>query len=258
MSQTYTADQIDLEALLSAGVHFGHQTHRWNAHMKPYLYGSQEGVHIFDLVKTADHLAKAQQFAYELGKANKTLVVVGTKRQAQELVENAVKDTGVMFITTRWMGGFLTNWEQISLSIQKMLRLQAKLEKPEEKPVEQPPENQRLGPARKRGLVQTKFERVQEKKELDRLARFFRGVKTLKSTPDALFIIDVVHEKVAISEAKTIGLPVIAITDSNADPRGISHPIPGNDDAVSSLELLVKAVVDAYAAGRGTLKKEAA
>lgn len=234
----YTVAGIDLKQLLEAGVHFGHQAQRWNPRMKPYLYTVRDGVHIFDLVKTAEQLEKAMKFANSLGKQGKTLVFVGTKRQAQETIANVAKEAGAMYITTRWLGGLITNWEQVSKSIAKMNKLRVDL-------------------AGEEYAHLTKYERGQLQKELDRLERFFGGVADLKTAPDALFVVDANEENVAIKEARAANIPVLGLVDSNVNPEKVDYPIPGNDDAVTSVELLTKFVADAYAAGRkGGAKKE--
>jgi small subunit ribosomal protein S2 len=222
---------VDLKALLEAGVHFGHQSRRWNPKMAEYIYADRDGVHIFDLVKTASQLEQAMQFAYELGKNGKNMVFVGTKRQAQEVVKEAAALADAMYITTRWLGGFLTNWEQVSKSIDKMNTM-------------------------KKGLAEgkydhyTKYERMQMQKDIERLERFFIGVADLKTQPDAFFMVDVNEEEVATREAATVGVPIIAIVDSNSNPDRVDYVSPGNDDAVSSVTLLTTMVAQAYADGK--------
>lgn len=228
--------EIDLKALLEAGVHFGHQSYRWNPKMKQYIYDARDGVHIFDLVKTADQLEKAMKLAYDLGKSGKNLVFVGTKRQAQEIIREVAQEHGIMHLTTRWMGGFLTNWEQVSKSIHKMNTI-------------------------KKGLASgkydafTKYERLQLQKDADRLDRFFGGVADIKTRPDALFLVDVTEEEVAAREARTAEIPSIAIVDSNGNPELADIVIPGNDDAVSSIRILANHVASAYAEGKKSRKQ---
>jgi small subunit ribosomal protein S2 len=227
---------IDLKALLEAGVHFGHQTQRWNPQMRDYIYAERDGVHIFDLVKTAEKLQEAMNFARKLGKEGKTLVFVGTKRQAQDIIREQATQAGAMFIVTRWLGGFLTNFEQVVKSIQKMNRTYTGL---------------------KEGKYEgyTKFEQGQMRKDADRAARFLEGVKDLKTLPDALFVADLTEDKVATKEARILGIPVIAIADSNANPHLATYPIPGNDDAVSSITILTAFVAQAYAEGKKARSK---
>lgn len=228
--------EIDLKALLEAGVHFGHQTQRWNPKMKPFIYSARDGVHIFDLVKTASQLEQAVQQAYNLGKAGKNLVFVGTKRQAQEVVKEAATAANAMYLTTRWMGGFMTNWEQVSKSIQKMNTI-------------------KTGLANGKYDNYTKYERLQLQKDADRLDRFFGGVADIKVRPDALFLVDITEEEVAAREARIMGIPTIAIVDSNGNPELADLVIPGNDDAVSSIRILAMAVATAYAEGKKSRKQ---
>jgi small subunit ribosomal protein S2 len=225
------APEYDLTALLEAGAHFGHQTHRWHPAMKEYIYMEKDGVHIFDLAKTAAQLQAAYNFAYHLGKQNKTLVMVGTKRQARDVIKTVGEATGVMFITARWLGGLLTNWEQVYKSLKRMLDIET-------------------GLANDAYKGYTKFERVQLEKEQNRLMRFFSGIKTLKVRPDALFIIDPGKEKNVVKEALTMKVPMMALVDSNTDPRAIDIVIPANDDALTSIEFVVTAVAEGYKAGK--------
>ncbi|MBD3279844.1 MAG: 30S ribosomal protein S2 [Candidatus Pacebacteria bacterium] len=227
------APEYDLQQLLEAGCHFGHQKRKWHPKMAPYIYMEKDGVHIFDLAKTAQQLQLAYNYAYQLGKEGKLLIFVGTKRQAREVITEAALDAGAMYINSRWLGGFLTNWKQIYKSIKHMLELEKGLESDKF-------ENY------------TKYEQVQLKKELIRLERFFQGVKQLKRRPDALFVVDPVREQIAVQEAQTMDIPVIAITDSNADPNLVDLPIPANDDAFGSIKLITQQVAQAYKAGKSS------
>jgi len=222
---------FDLAALLEVGAHFGHQTRRWHPAMKQYIYMEKDGVHIFDLAQTAAQLKIAYEYAYDLGKKNKTLVFVGTKRQARDIIKSAAEEAGAMYITSRWLGGLLTNWEQVSKSLKRMIEIETGLTNDAFKGY-------------------TKFERVQMEKEQGRLMRFFSGIKNLKTRPDALFVVDPGKEKNAVTEANMIGVPIIAVVDSNTDPRVADVVIPANDDALTSIEFVVKAVADGYKAGR--------
>jgi small subunit ribosomal protein S2 len=225
------APEYDLAALLEAGCHFGHQKRKWHPKMKPFIYMEKDGVHIFDLQKTAEQLQQAYDYAYELGRTGKTLVLVGTKRQIKDVVREAAQNTGMFFMTSRWLGGLLTNWDQVKLSIKRMLEIESGLKTDKYKGY-------------------TKFERNQLEKELSRSQRFFDGVRDLKSKPDAVFLIDPVREKNALAESLKMGVPVIALADSNADPTAIDVVIPANDDAVKSVQLIVGEITAAYAAGR--------
>jgi len=225
------APEFDLRELLEAGAHFGHQSRRWHPKMSQWIYTEKDGVHIFDLAKTAAQLQIAYNFAYDLGKKGKSIVLVGTKKQAREVIKEVAAASNLMSITSRWLGGLLTNWEQVNKSLRRMLDIE-------------------------KGLVDGKFdkytkrERVLLDKERARQERFFGGIRELKGKPDALFIIDPGREKVVVLEALKVGVPMIAIVDTNTNPDGIDIPIPANDDAVRSLSYITKAVVAGYEAGK--------
>ncbi|MDR0463437.1 MAG: 30S ribosomal protein S2 [Pseudomonadales bacterium] len=228
---------ISLEALFEAGVHLGHQSTSWHPKMAQWIYAEKDGIHIFDLAKTAEQLEKARTYVRDLAQNGKSLVVVGCKKQAAEIVEEGASETGAMYIVNRWPGGLITNWEQVSKSIKRMNEIS-------------------------RGLVDgkykeyTKYERVQLEKELARLERLFRGVKDLKSEPDCLFIVDINREKNAVKEALGANIPIIALTDSNVNPTGVEIPVPGNDDALSSIKIIVDYILDGYAEGKKAAKPE--
>jgi small subunit ribosomal protein S2 len=225
------APEFDLRELLEAGCHFGHQSRRWHPRMAKWIYTEKDGVHIFDLAKTASQLQLAYNFAYDLGKKGKNLVIVGTKKQARDVIKEVAGPAGLMTITSRWLGGLLTNWEQVSKSLRRMIEIE-------------------------KGLAEGKFdhytkrERVLMDKERQRLERFFGGIRELKGKPDALFVVDPGREKVAVLEAGKVGLPIMALIDSNTNPEPIDIPIPANDDAVRSITFITKAVVDGYTAGK--------
>jgi len=225
------APQFDLLALLEAGAHFGHQKAKWSPKMAQFIYMEKDGVHIFDLEKTAAQLRTAYNLAYQMGKQGKVMVIVGTKRQAQEIVREVATANKVMHITSRWLGGLLTNWEQVKGSIKRMNEIET-------------------GLATDAFKGYTKYEKVQLEKEMNRLNRFFGGIKDLKGKPDCIFVIDPKREKNAVKEANIMGVPVIAMIDSNADPDLVDLPIPANDDAIKSIEMVVTAVVAGYEAGK--------
>jgi small subunit ribosomal protein S2 len=237
-SQKLPEFEVDLKELLEAGVHFGHQVQRWSPKMKPYIYGERNGVHIFDLQKTADAMQKAAQFLYMLGKENKKVIFVGTKRQAQDIIREEAASAGAMFMTIRWMGGLLTNWSQLQKSIAKLDRLKKET-------------------ADGTYDKYTKKERLLISRDIARLERFFGGVSTLKGLPDALVVIDVTREKGCVAESMVKKIPVVGVSDSNADPTGIEHIIPANDDALRSLRLIIHYLADAYKEGRGTWQRTA-
>lgn len=229
------APEYDLETLFDAGCHFGHQTKRWHPKMTEYIYGERNGVHIFDLEKTAEQLQKAYNYLYDLGKRGKTVIFVGTKRSAREIVQNAAVKAGAMHITSRWLGGLLTNWDQVSKSLKRMIELEEGL---------------------KTGKFDgyTKYEQNQLAKEAARLQRFFEGIRNLKQMPDAIFVVDPRKEDNVIAEATKMGVPVIALADSDSDPRPLEVVIPANDDAVKSIELIVNEMATAYAEGKKAKK----
>src|SRR3989344_1509381 len=217
---------ISLQELLEAGCHFGHQKRRWNPAMTKYIYGERDGVHVFDLVKTKAGLEAAAEFVAKVSKEGGTVLFVGTKRQAADMVQEEAVGAGMPHVSVRWMGGLLTNFGQISKSIQKLADLKAKREAGEFKKY-------------------TKKEQLLIDREIARLEKFFGGVAGLTKKPEALFVVDTHREEVAVREAMRMGVKVVGIVDSNADPRLVDYVIPANDDAVKSIELIVKAVAEA-------------
>ncbi|MBI5151028.1 MAG: 30S ribosomal protein S2 [Candidatus Pacebacteria bacterium] len=227
---------VDVKDMLEAGCHFGHQAQRWSPKIKPYIYTEKNGVHIFDLFKTAAKLEEACQAVYALAKEGKNVVFVGTKRQAQDIVREEAIAAGAPYIVVRWLGGTLTNWEQIKRSLDKMKKLKKD---------------------REEGKLDifTKKERVLIDKDIARLERFFGGIESLNAAPDALFIVDIGKEDGVVKEAVMKDVPVVGIVDSNCDPTKVKYPIPANDDAVRSIKLLVHAVANAYKEGRMACQK---
>ena len=221
---------ITVKDLLDAGVHFGHQTKRWNPRSKPYIFDHRQGVSIIDLGHTHEALRKACAFIENLVAEGGVILFVGTKRQAQEIVREAAAGTGMPFCVNRWLGGTLTNFETIKRSIGKFKNFQqmetsgemAKLPKKEESAI---------------------------KREMARMQRNFDGILDMGTLPGALFVIDVNHENIAVAEAARCGIPCVALVDTNSDPTVVSHPIPGNDDAVKSIRIIVDTVVEAVQAG---------
>lgn len=234
MSQANFA--VDLEQLLEAGCHFGHQARRWNPKMAPYIYAARDGVHIFDLAKTSSLLESACQKLYDSARDGLSVVFVGTKRQAQAIVKEEASAAGAMFITTRWPGGLITNWEQVGKSVKKLTTM--KREKAEG----------RYG-------MYTKKENVLIDREIAKLERFFGGITSLTKIPDVLVVADVNKEIVAVREAKASGVFVIAICDSNVDPDLVDIVIPANDDAVGSLKLIISALARGYKEGKAVSAK---
>lgn len=227
---------VDLEALLEAGVHFGHQVKRWNPRMHEYIWAARDGVHIFDLAVTAEKLEEACEFLSKAASEGKKIVMVGTKRQASEIVKEAAKKAGVFYVTERWLGGTITNWGQIKDRVKKLEDLKAGREAGEFKKY-------------------TKREQVLIDREIDRLERFFGGLVGLSSLPDVLFVVDTQKERIAVREAKSRGIKVVGVIDSNADPALVDYVIPANDDAVRSIKIIVETVGEALESGVKNSKK---
>ncbi|HYZ48069.1 MAG TPA: 30S ribosomal protein S2 [Sphingomonas sp.] len=230
------APTVSLQALVEAGAHFGHQTHRWNPKMKPYIYGERNGVHILDLSQTVPLFARALEFISSSVAAGGKVLFVGTKRQAQEPIAEAARRSGQHFVNHRWLGGMLTNWKTISNSIKRLKSLEEML----------------AGDTH--GL--TKKEVLQLTRERDKLELSLGGIRDMGGIPDVMFVIDANKEELAIKEANTLGIPVVAILDSNVSPDGIAFPVPGNDDASRAIRLYCDAV--AQSATRGGQQGQAA
>ena len=221
-----TEYKISLKEMLEAGCHFGHQARRWNPKMNEYIYTKRGGVHIFDLGLTAKKLTEAMEFVQNLTAEGKKIVFVGTKRQATAVIKEQAEKCGMPYVAVRWLGGIITNWEQIKKSLDKMMDLEEKKSKGEFEKY-------------------TKRENVLIDKQIEKLDRFLGGLRSLKSEPAAVFVVDVKKEIAAVKEARMKGIPVIAIIDTNTDPDLIDYPIPANDDAVSSIKLIVSKIAEA-------------
>jgi len=225
------APTVTMQQLIEAGAHFGHQTHRWNPRMKPYIFGARNGVHIIDLSQTVPLFARALDFVQQSVRAGGKVLFVGTKRQAQDPIAEAARKSGQHFVNHRWLGGMLTNWKTISQSIKRLKSLEEQLS------------------GDTSGL--TKKEVLQLTREKDKLEMSLGGIRDMGGIPDVMFVIDANKEELAIKEANVLGIPVVAILDSNVDPSGIAFPIPGNDDASRAVRLYCDAVAQAATAGRG-------
>lgn len=225
------APVVTMQALIEAGAHFGHQTHRWNPRMKPYIFGARNGVHIIDLSQTVPLFARALDFVEATVRSGGKVLFVGTKRQAQEPIAQAARASGQHFVNHRWLGGMLTNWKTISGSIKRLKSLEEQLS------------------GDTSGL--TKKEVLQLTREREKLELSLGGIRDMGGIPDVMFVIDANKEDLAIKEAAVLGIPVIAILDTNVDPSNIAFPVPGNDDASRAVQLYCQAVADAALAGRG-------
>jgi small subunit ribosomal protein S2 len=225
------ANVISMKQLLEAGVHFGHQTRRWNPKMAPYIFMERNGIHIIDLQKTVNGLNDAYRFVEQLAANGETLLFVGTKKQAQEAVAEEAKRSGMYYVNQRWLGGMLTNFKTIQSRIRYLRDLEARRDRGE-------------------------FERLPKKEvqhlqdDMVRLERILGGIKDMQRLPGALFIVDTHKERTAVLEARRLDIPIIALADTNCDPDEIDYPIPSNDDAIRAVRLLCAKIADAAVAGR--------
>ena len=220
---------IDMRELIEAGVHFGHKTKRWNPRMAPYLYGVRNDIHIIDLGKTVPMLHQALQAARDTVAQNGRILFVGTKRQTVEPIAEAAKRCGQYYINVRWLGGLLTNWNTIQVSIKTLRKLEEKLATP--------------------GAGFTKKELLSMSRQRDKLEASLGGIKDMGGRPDLLFIIDTNKEDLAVKEAQKLGIPIVAIIDSNSSIEGITYPIPGNDDSTRAIRLYCRLISDAVLDG---------
>ncbi|KYG68862.1 30S ribosomal protein S2 [Bdellovibrio bacteriovorus] len=229
--------QVTMKEMLDAGVHFGHQTQRWNPKMKPYVYTARGGIHIIDLQKTVVRANKAADFVKEVAANGGRLIFVGTKKQAIEPIQEAAQKCGQYYVTKRWLGGMMTNFETIKSSIDRLRKIDTMKEKGEFNYL-------------------TKKERAKLEKEYLRLTEFLSGIREMKEMPSAMFVVDLPKEHIAVAEAKRLGIPVVAIADTNSDPESVEYAIPGNDDAIRSIKLFANLVAEAYLEGAKTWEQK--
>jgi small subunit ribosomal protein S2 len=222
---------VSMRQMLEAGVHFGHQTRFWNPKMAPFIFGERNKIHIINLEKTQPLYAEAATFVKSVIGDGGTVLFVGTKRSAREAVQREAARSGQPFVNQRWLGGMLTNFKTIRQSIKRLMEIT---------------ELATSGALDKRG----KKEATQLRREMDKLERSLGGIKNMESLPDAMFVVDVGHEKIAIHEAKKLGIPVVAIVDTNCSPDGIDYVIPGNDDAMRAIQLYATGMADAVIEGK--------
>jgi small subunit ribosomal protein S2 len=218
--------QVLLRQLIEAGAHFGHNTRRWNPRMKKYLFGVRDGVHIIDLQQTVPMAERALKAIHDIVSQGGRVLFVGTKRQAQELVKEFAEKCGQYYVNHRWLGGTLTNWKTVSNSIKRLKDLESRLGN-----------DQGM-----QGL--TKKEQLNLQREQQKLDRALGGIKDMGGLPDILFVIDTNKEAIAVAEAKTLNIPVVAVLDSNSDPAGITYPVPGNDDAIRAVKLYCELIAN--------------
>lgn len=221
---------VTMREMLEAGVHFGHQTRFWNPKMAPFIFGHRNKIHIINLEKSLPMLQDAQKFAKQLSANRGTVLMVGTKRQARELVAAEAQRAGVPYVDQRWLGGMLTNFKTVKTSIKRLKDMKVQQEA---------------------GLESmSKKEQLMFARELEKLEKDIGGIQDMNGLPDAIFVIDVGFHKIAVAEAKKLGIPLIGVVDSNHNPEGIDYVIPGNDDSAKAVELYAKAIADAIIEGR--------
>ncbi len=221
---------VTMREMLEAGVHFGHQTRFWNPKMAPYIFGHRNKIHIVNLEKTLPLFQEAIKFAKQLSANRGTILMVGTKRQARELIATEAKRAGVPFVNQRWLGGMLTNFKTVKTSIKRLKEMKAQQEA---------------------GLdAMSKKEQLTFTREIDKLEKDIGGIQDMATLPDAIFVIDVGYHKIAIAEAKKLGIPLIGVVDTNHSPEGIDYIIPGNDDSSKAVTLYARGIADAILEGR--------
>ncbi|MBI3783009.1 MAG: 30S ribosomal protein S2 [Deltaproteobacteria bacterium] len=229
--------EVSMKQLLEAGVHFGHQTSRWNPKMKPYIFGARNGIYIIDLQRTVKLFEQAYGFVRELAARGGSMLFVGTKKQAQDAIREEAERCGMFYVNSRWLGGTLTNFQTIKQSIDRLKKCEETLE----------------DPAMAEAL--TKREMLNISRERDKLLSSLGGIKALRKLPDALFVIDPKKEEIAVKEANKLKIPVVAVVDTNCDPDVVDFKIPGNDDAIRAIRLFCAAVADAVIEGKSTLEE---
>ena len=227
---------ITMKELLEAGVHFGHQTKRWNPKMKRFLFGERNGIYIIDLQKTMEKFEEAYQFLKEVSEKGESVLFVGTKRQAAETIQEEAERCGMFYVNHRWLGGTLTNFQTIRKSINRLKQLE---------------QMQTDGSFEKL----PKKEAIQLGREIEKLNRALAGIKDMDRLPGAVAVVDTRRERIAVRESRRLGIPVVAVVDTNCDPDEIDYPIPGNDDAIRALKLITSRLADAVLDGRGAVDR---
>ncbi|MGQ9465829.1 MAG: 30S ribosomal protein S2 [bacterium] len=228
---------VSLEDLINTGIHFGHRTKRWNPKMKKYIFGKKNGVHIIDLRQTQEALRKAYDITVRIAEQGKGILYVGTKKQARDVIKEEAIRAGAFYITERWLGGLLTNFNNLYSRVQRLREL------------EQMKEDGRWSMLPKKEL--SKYER-----EHIRLSRYYEGIKDMDRLPGLVYIVDIIKDETTVNEAKKMNIPIIAIVDTNVDPTGINYPIPGNDDSIRAISLVTKIISDAVIEGRKGFETE--
>ncbi len=233
------ATDVDIKKLLEAGAHFGHKSSRWHPKMAPYIHSKREGTHIIDLTKTVANLEEALSFLSKTASEGKQVLLVGTKRQAQDIVRKLAEDTHMPYVTERWLGGMLTNWNTIGGRVKHLKELEEKMAS---------------------GELASKYNKLEVQRfqeEIDQMNVLYGGIKELHARPGAVFIVDIITDANALREARKMNLPVVALVDTNADPSLVTYPVPANDDAIKTIQLVADYVKDAIDAGKAKAKTTA-
>jgi small subunit ribosomal protein S2 len=228
--------EVDIKELLAAGAHFGHKTSRWHPKMAPYIYGVQSGGHIINLNKTVEALDPALEFISQIASSGKQILLVSTKRQAKDIVKQLAEDTNMPYVTERWLGGMLTNWSTIGARIKHLKDIEARMASGE----------------LANNYSKLEVQRYQE--EIDQMNQIYAGIKNLNNQPGAVFIVDIIHDSNAVNEARKLNIPIVALVDSNGDPTRITYPIPCNDDAIKTIDLIAQYVRQAIKLGQSKTK----
>jgi small subunit ribosomal protein S2 len=231
------ATDVDIKQLLEAGAHFGHKTERWHPKMAPYIHSKRGGSHIIDLTKTVSNLEDALSFLNKTASEGKQILLVGTKKQAQDLVKQTAVDTGMPYVTERWLGGMLTNWNTIGGRVKHLKDLESRMAS---------------------GELANKYNKLEVQRfqeEIDQMNVLYGGIKEMNSRPGAVFVVDVVHDANAVREANKMKVPIAAIVDTNADPSQVTHPIPANDDAIKTIALILGYIKSAIETGKAKAKQ---
>jgi small subunit ribosomal protein S2 len=229
-------NQVDIKQLLESGAHFGHKTERWHPKMAPYIHSKRGGTHIIDLAQTVTGLEEALSFLEKTAASGKQILLVGTKRQAQDIIKKAAEATGMPYVTERWLGGMLTNWNTIGGRVKHLQDLENRMAS---------------------GELENKYNKLEVQRfqeEIDHMNGMYGGVKELNARPGAVFIVDIINDANAVREAKKLNVPIVALVDTNADPSQVTYPIPANDDAIKAIQLIVDYVQAAIETGKAKVK----
>ncbi len=229
--------QVTMRELLEAGVHFGHQTHRWNPKMKPYVFGARNGIYIVDLQKTVEQTRAACEFVAKVTSEGKKVLFVGTKKQAKDVIQEEASRAGMYYVNNRWLGGMLTNYQTVKASIDRLKKIEALKLSPDWSDV-------------------PKKEQSMYNRDLEKLKKSLGGIEDMKKLPGAIFVIDTEKEHIAVKEAKKLGIPTVAVVDTNCDPSNINYVIPGNDDAIRSVRLFARLIADSCLEGVNTFQEK--